>query len=394
MSAASKGCTSKVNTVKKWKESLKADWLEYDVDDKDRNVVRSLRCKFCSSKEERITSAKNFSRAFIIGSSIVKKNSVVTHTNSDQHKAAEKMSLKEILKTKYDEHVSKTPIGRGLNKMAVDDQRRMKHLFNATYTVCKEELPFTKYVPICQLLEKCGVNLGESYRTDRAAAEFSDHISGVMKETLEDDLKNARYYSVLCDGSTDASIKSQELVYVLYLQKDGRATCKLLSVETTENEDAAGLMNTLKEAFTRFGITNFETKLAATSMDGASVNMGKYTGLAARLKELAPWITAVHCFSHRLELAAADAFNATFFSQLDEMLRQLFSLYQKSPKRLRELRKLAEAYEESVDKPVKSSGTRWIDHKVRAATVFLEKYGLYMQHLEQVSKSSYFNYNL
>ena len=119
------------------------------------------------------------------------------------------MSLKEILKAKYVEHVSKTPIGRGLNKMAVDNQRRMKHLFNATYTVCKEELPFTKYVPICQLLEKCGVNLGESYRTDRAAAEFSAHISGVMKETLQDNLKNARYYSVLCDGSTDASIKSQ-----------------------------------------------------------------------------------------------------------------------------------------------------------------------------------------
>ena len=49
-------------------------------------------------------------------------------------------------------------------------------------------------------------------------------------------------------------------------------------------------------------------------MDGASVNMGKYTCLDARLKELAPWITVVHCFSHRLELAAAGAFNATFFA--------------------------------------------------------------------------------
>ena len=63
------------------------------------------------------------------------------------------------------------------------------------------------------------------------------------------------------------------------------------------------------------------------------------------------------------------------------MLHQLFSLYQKSPKRLRELRKLAEAYEKSVEKPVKSSGTRWIDNKVQAVTVFLENYGLYMQHV-------------
>lgn len=80
--------------------------------------------------------------------------------------------------------------------------------------------------------------------------------------------------------------KTQVLVYVLYLQKDDRAACKQLSVKTVENDDATGLMNTLKKAFARFGITNFEAKLAATSMHGGSVNMGKYTGLAAHLKEL------------------------------------------------------------------------------------------------------------
>ena len=135
-------------------------------------------------------------------------------------------NLKEILKTKYvDEYVNETPIGRGLNKLAVDDRKRMEHLFNASYTVCKEELSFTKYPPICELLEKCGVSLGESYWTDRVAAKFSHHISGVMKETLEDDFKNARYFSVLCDGSTDTSVKSQELfciLYIRYMQKDGR----------------------------------------------------------------------------------------------------------------------------------------------------------------------------
>lgn len=383
MATSSKSGTSKVKTVQKWKETLNADWLEYDC---ENNMVHTLRCKVCTTKEKRITSVKNFSRTFIAGSSIVKKNSVINHMKSDQHLMAENLNLKETLRTKYvDEYVNATQIGQGLNKMAVEDRERMQHLFNASYTVCKEELPFTKYVPICQLLEKCGVSLGESYRTDRAAAEFSDQISGVMKKTLENDLKNARYLSVLCDGSTDTSVKSQELFYVLFLQKNGEATCKFLSAETADDEDAAGLMEAMTEAFDRFGVVNFNSKLAAAGMDGASVNMGKNTGLAARLKVIAPWLTAVHCFNHRLELAAADAFNDTFFGQLDEMLRQLFSLYQKSPKKLRELKKLAEAYQETVDKPVKTNGTRWIDHKVRATKVFLENYGIYIQHLEQVN---------
>ena len=57
---------------------------------------------------------------------------------------------------------------------------------------------------------------------------------------------------------------------------------------------------------------------------------------------------------------------------------------QKSPKKLRELKKLAEVCQETVN-PVKTEGTRWIDLKVHATKVFLENYGIYIQHLEQVN---------
>jgi hypothetical protein len=62
--------------VKKWKETLNTDWLEYDDDGIHGKVVNLLHCKVCTSKEERITCAKNFSRTFITGSAIV-KNTVV-----------------------------------------------------------------------------------------------------------------------------------------------------------------------------------------------------------------------------------------------------------------------------------------------------------------------------
>ena len=38
-------------------------------------------------------------------------------------------------------------------------------------------------------------------------------------------------------------------------------------------------------------------------------------------------------------------------------------------------------------KPVKSTGTRWIDHKLRAMERLVEKFGLYTQHLENVLES-------
>ena len=105
---------------------------------------------------------------------------------------------------------------------------------------------------------------------------------------------------------------SQALFYVLFLQKNGEATCKFLSAETADDEDAAGLMEMMTEAFDRFGIVNFNSKLAAAGMDRASVNMGKNTALAARLKVIAPWLTVVHFFDHCLKLPAADAFTVFF----------------------------------------------------------------------------------
>lgn len=47
-------------------------------------------------------------------------------------------------------------------------------------------------------------------------------------------------------------------------------------METAEDEDAAGLMVVMTDAFAHLGIVNFESKLAAAGMDRASINMGIY----------------------------------------------------------------------------------------------------------------------
>ena len=90
MATSFKSCTSKVKTVQKWKETLNADWLDYHC---ENNMVRTLRCKVCTMKEEGITFVTNFSHTFIAGSSIVKKNSVINHMKSDQHLMAKKLNL-------------------------------------------------------------------------------------------------------------------------------------------------------------------------------------------------------------------------------------------------------------------------------------------------------------
>ena len=84
------------------------------------------------------------------------------------------------------------------------------------------------------------------------------------------------------------------------------------------------------------------------------------------------------------ELAIKDAFKNDNFNKIDEMLMKFYYLYQKSPKRLRELKRIAEAWEKSVPKPSKSYGTHWIDHKFTSMKIMLENYGAYISHIESL----------
>ena len=189
------------------------------------------------------------------------------------------------------------------------------------------------------------------------------------------------------DGSTDSSATEQETIYILFIC-GGVPVLKYFSIESVKVADSTGLKETIEKAFLRFGFKNYYDKLVGLNLHGASVNMGRMNGLEKLVRDEAPWVKIVHCFNHRLEFAIKDAFTATtFYHNIDEMLTKLYYLYQKSPKRLQQLRELNDAYEKSIPKPTKAYGTRWVDFKFQAMERILGNYGPYMTHLEQLAHS-------
>ena len=55
----------------------------------------------------------------------------------------------------------------------------------------------------------------------------------------------------------------------------------------------------------------------------------------------------MHCFNHRIELAAKDTFGNSVFEDIEQMLSFLYKLYQNSSKRLKALRELGVAIGEN-----------------------------------------------
>ena len=99
-------------------------------------------------------------------------------------------------------------------------------------------------------------------------------------------------------------------------------------------------------------------------------------------------------FVHRLELAAKDAFKSRLFKDVVDMLLHLFYIYQKSPKKSRELATIAEELKivfelpKGGNTPVRGHGSRWISHKRKAMQRIVDQFGVYMSHLTSLSQDS------
>ena len=82
------------------------------------------------------------------------------------------------------------------------------------------------------------------------------------------------HYSLLTDGSTDSGVLEQELIYVLFLNRSGRAQIKFYGFESPYHANAVGLKDVVELAFRRVGIADFTGNLFGLNVDGASVNNG------------------------------------------------------------------------------------------------------------------------
>nr|XP_047140930.1 zinc finger protein 862-like [Hydra vulgaris] len=391
---------SKCSTT--WKSELAeyslSEWLFYDIDSNER--VKNLKCKICTEFNDTIKTMPYYTNTFIVGSANYRKSNILDHCKSQPHLKAYTLFLK---KSNNFQNASKpllpcknnATITDGLKKMKKSDLEKTLKKFQLSFFIAKQQLPLSKFVPIVKLVELFGVNMGESYISDRQCVVFIDYIARSLQNSLHDSLRNAKFYSVLCDGSTDSSVIENEVVYALYFdpQPVGSDAVEIrtsfLDIKYLESGKAQGVVKVLEECF-----VNLLTPIKCIGFpsDGAALNRGDQSSVKTILREKSPWLVFVWCVAHRLDLAIADALKDTEFDLVDEIILRSYCLYQKAPKKLRQLRELYTVLKDEMDtldescKPKKASGTRWISYKVNAMKSFLDKWGLYITHLEQLAE--------
>ena len=158
-----------------------------------------------------------------------------------------------------------------------------------------------------------------------------------------------------------------------------------------------GLFDCFQESLKHIGISEINAEqckfLVGVGTDGASSNIA-----AGGLKELVerniPWIYWNWCFAHRIELAIKDALKNSSFTLVDDMILRLYYIYEKSPKKCRQLLEVVNDLKECFDfddagiKLVRASGSRRVTHKLSAMKIVISKFGAYTSLLIALSTDS------
>ncbi|CAM1313436.1 Uncharacterised protein r2_g2398 [Pycnogonum litorale] len=208
---------------------------------------------------------------------------------------------------------------------------------------------------------------------------------------MSKDLCQAPFYSIITDGTTDASVSEAEIMYVRYCCK-GKIATRFLALRNVAKANSENLTTIIEDTVKEIGgITdaNLYAKLVGFGADGASVNMGRQSGIAARLKTKQPLITSVHCMAHRLELSFKDVIcEDSRLQNVITLLENLCKFYHKSSLNRSMFKELRTRHGITGGIPTRLGGTRWIPHTFTALQNFWKLYPALVQHLKEVEENS------
>ena len=175
-------------------------------------------------------------------------------------------------------------------------------------------------------------------------------IAEVFEQELEEALNKSPYLSILVDVLINVIASEQKIIYILCLTETGETSCKFLQISDVPNATADGLCQNVIEVFLEMCVEDLHSKLVGICCDDASVDLGRHCGLAALFRADSHWLVVVHCMNDCIKLSIKDAFAQSYVEKIIIIMTIIYSTYERSSKRWKNLKYVAEVLSESVVK--------------------------------------------
>ena len=119
----------------------------------------------------------------------------------------------------------------------------------------------------------------------KQCAYFINYIGKDMENSLQERLSDVNFFSVLTDGSTDASAIENEAVFVRCMEKT-LTRISFVDLADLKTGKAKEIGEAIQMSFEEIGaVDDLIKKFVAFGADGANTNSGENGGAIALLKE-------------------------------------------------------------------------------------------------------------
>ena len=193
--------------------------------------------------------------------------------------------------------------------------------------------PYTDFPWLCNLDEAKGIRIGNQSRNADSAKTFIKAIANAERAKLQTKMEQVKFLSAISDGSTDSSRTEAEIIF-LWFCHHGVIENHFVAVENVPKGDASTISGAILRALERLLGESFKSKIVGMGTDGASVMLGKKSGVVARIREILerPFIQGIHYSGHKVELAYKDAVkDQHLYKKVDALLIGLYYFYRNSP---------------------------------------------------------------
>lgn len=153
-------------------------------------------------------------------------------------------------------------------------------------------------------------------------------------------MKASPFFAILADETTDIAVLGQLILYVKYISGKGTIECLFLGTFELSNCKAQTITDKICSVCNDLDLSLNE-RMCGFGSDGESIMIGSRNGVAAKLKEIVPWLVGNHCIAHRLTLACSEAADAILFmTKFKDIVSQMYQFYDYSPVRTLRLKKI------------------------------------------------------
>ena len=115
---------------------------------------------------------------------------------------------------------------KGFNRMQTTEKAGLMKLFEVAYLIALKGRPFSDYSYLLELEKIHGVKFLEMYEHRNSCREFIDYTSSyLVNKDVKNKLLKTNLIGVLNDGTTNAAIVEQEVIYVTFLNPDNFEPC-------------------------------------------------------------------------------------------------------------------------------------------------------------------------